>query len=445
LNFKSEIQQLCDQIFNNIGDSLNLYSIINGNENTKQLPSGKESKKSPNLFVRLLRNFGYLSKDDLSNTNTDNYFTKPILYKLMKLNNEVSANSEILEKLPFYYKQLFLQKQFYLQDFWVERKKETSEAIKFIKQKKSKSSGALMILGEQNSGKTFFAQYISKKLYTETEVFYITPPPSGSVNELVFKENIEKSIKINGSYNSIFQNLQKNSIIIIDDFEMWWENRPGGDKVIRIISKLIESYGEKCCFILTSNIYSFKIIDQNNEFGNHFSNIIELLPFKAKELKEIILRRHNSEKLKFILNGKPQEKFKKRSLNRLFKEYFKYSKGNVGVALQAWIANIIKLENESLIIKRPKLPDLSIIDKLNEDICNLLIQFILHRKFTIFELQRILPQSENITLSQINGLKTCGIIIENNEGIFEINPFIYPFIMEKLTKKKSFEAAEKRK
>jgi len=361
------------------------------------------------------------------------------------LNNEVSANSEILEKLPFYYKQLFLQKQFYLQDFWVERKKEVSEAIKFIKQKKSKPSGALMILGEHNSGKTFFAQYISKKLFTETDVFYISSPADGSVDELVFKESVEKSLKISGSYNSIFQNLQKDSIIIIDDIEMWWENRPDGDKVIKAISRLIESFGDKCCFILTSNIYSFRIIDKTGELEKHFSTTIELLPFKAKELKEIILSRHNSENLKFILNRKSQEKFRNRTYNRLFKGYFKYSKGNVGVALQAWIANIVKFENESLQMKKPQLPDLSVIDKLDEDICDLLTQFILHRKLTISKLQRILPTSEKLTYLQINSLKICGIIIENNEEIFEINPFIYPFIMEKLAKMTKLKVAKKGK
>ena len=445
LNFKSKILQLCDQSFNVIADSLNLYSIINGTENNKQLTSGKERKKSHNIFSKLFKNFGHLSTDDLKNSDASNYLGKSISNKLIKLNNEVSANSEILEKLPFYYKQLFLQKQFYLQDFWVERKKEVSEAINFIKQKKSKPSGALMILGEHNSGKTFFAQYISKKLFTETDVFYISPPASGSVDELVFKESVEKSLKISGSYNSIFQNLQKDSIIIIDDIEMWWENRPDGDKVIKAISGLIESFGDKCCFILTSNIYSFRIIDKTGELEKHFSTTIELLPFKAKELKEIILSRHNSENLKFILNRKPQEKFKNRTYNRLFKGYFKYSKGNVGVALQAWIANIVKFENESLQMKKPQLPDLSVIDKLDEDICDLLTQFILHRKLTISKLQRILPTSENLTYLQINSLKICGIIIENNEEIFEINPFIYPFIVEKLAKMTKLKVAKKGK
>lgn len=437
INIKSEVLQLCDLIFEIIGDSLTLYSIANGNENIKQLTSVKESKKSPNQFIILLKNLGLLSKHykeslDLNDSDENNYFRKPIQNKLTKLNTEVSANPEILEKLPFYYKQLFLQKQFYLQDFWLDRKKEISEAIKFIKRKKSRSLGALMIVGERNSGKTFFAQYVSKKLYSETDVFYITPPPAGSADDLVFKESIEKSLKIKGSYNSIFQNLQKNRIIIIDDIELWWENTANGDKVIKTISNLIETYGEKCCFILTSNVFSFKTIDQNLGFGKHFSSIIELLPFKAKELKEIILSRHNSENLKFILNKKPQDKFKSRNYNRLFKEYFKYSKGNVGVALQAWIANIINFENESLIIKRPKLPDTSIIDKLDKDICNLLIQFILHRNLTISKLQRIQPQSENIIIKQINSLKICGIVIENNEGSLEINSYIYPFILEKI-------------
>ncbi len=450
IKLKSEVLHLCNNIFKIMGDSITLYSIINGDENIKQLTSEIENQKSSNKFIEFLLNLRNLFKNekeitDLYHSDGNNYFEKPILNKLTKLNNEVSARPEIIEKLPFYYKQLFLQKQFFLQDFWIERKKEISEAIKFVKYKKSKSSGALMILGERNSGKTFFAQYISKKLYSETDVFYITPPPTGSVDELVFKKSFEKSLKIEGSYNSIFQNIQKNSIIIFDDIELWWENSPNGDKVLKTISKLIESYGEQCCFILTSNVFSYKAIDQNSEFSKHFSRIIELLPFKAKELKEIILSRHNSENLKFTLNKKPQEKFNSRNYNRLFKEYFKYSNGNVGVALQAWIANIIDFKNESLIIKRPKLPDTTIIDKLDKDICNLLIQFILHKKLTISKLQRIQSQPENIIIKQITSLKACGIVIENNEEIFEINQLIYPFIMENLAKKISLKVKGKEK
>ncbi|MCD4745383.1 MAG: hypothetical protein K8R58_03705, partial [Bacteroidales bacterium] len=283
-----------------------------------------------------------------------------------------------------------------------------------------------------------FSQFIANKYFNNPNIYVIHPPFAGSTDINDFKKSFENALEIKGSYKTIFNNIKQNSIIIIDDLELWWEKSQNGFDVIEVIIGLISEYSNKCLFIVNTNIHSYKLINKIRKIEDCFLNNIELEAFNAEQLKNIILLRHRSTDLKIKLKNKKLNILRSLDYARLFSKYFNYSKGNVGLALHTWIANITDIEEKTLIIKAPKAPDLSILNNLQTDWLILLIHFILHKRLTIDKLARITRsdklQRTNL-IDKINNLKRAGVIIENNNEIYELNPFLYISSKNKLIDK----------
>ncbi|MCD4744681.1 MAG: hypothetical protein K8R58_00100, partial [Bacteroidales bacterium] len=279
-------------------DKLSLSSFIKSAANLKQYIKEQEVKsklslmknvikKSDNFFKYQVNQFWYrqskgillanrLKAADLSEHTSVN--------ELLNLSNEVSINTKILDKLPFYYKQLFLRKQYFLNEFWVGRERELAGAEKTIDRYKMGFLGGIMVTGEYNSGKTFFSQFIANKYFNNPNIYVIHPPFAGSIDINDFKKSLENALEIKGSYKNIFNNIKQNSIIIIDDLELWWEKSQNGFDVIEDIIGLISEYSNKCLFIVNTNIHSYKLINKIRKIEDCFLNNIELEAFNAEQL-----------------------------------------------------------------------------------------------------------------------------------------------------------------
>ena len=353
----------------------------------------------------------------------------------LNLLQEVSCDKAIINKLPFYYKQLFFRKHQYLNEFWVGREKELLQMKSSIDRYKSGYFGGVLIVGERNSGKTFFAQYVANKFFNNSNVYYVSAPFTGSINPDVFKNTLKNTLEIKGAFNNVFNKLPENSVVVIEDIELWWEKSSSGLDVINLIMEIIEKYGDKCLFIITANIHSFNLINKIKKIKNNFLNIIECGAFNAEQMKDIILLRHQSSGIKFKLKNKSQDRFLSWNYARLFAKYFSYSKGNVGVALQLWMANIIDFNENTISIKSPKIPDISVLDSLETDWLILIVQFVLHRRLTVEKLERIVLQKADVLQKKINVLKRSGLIVENSNNVFEINQFLYFHIVNSLIEK----------
>ncbi|MFH1321856.1 MAG: hypothetical protein ABII90_14545 [Bacteroidota bacterium] len=477
--------------------------------------------------------------------------------ELLSMLDSVSPDPKVLDALPFYYKQLFMGKQNVDKAFWTGRNNALEDAQKAVKRFKDGFSGGLLIIGEQNSGKTFLSQYIVNNFFDNKKIYQINPPEGGSIRVSVFnnvleneliretkdegprsevkvEEMIEEGTLVDalhqpylqageasslppgpetleespvdsnrsrrginhpsslismhqspstptgnwsgpgGKYETLFGALPQNCAVIINDLELWWERSKNGFDIINSIVNLINDYGNKCFFIINVNSHSFRFINHIQPIDNYFLSIIECEPFNAEELKDIILFRHKSTGLKFELDS-PQNghsslggKCNESNISgwrqaRLFSKYFNYSRGNVGVALQAWISNIKKVivddkrlsrqgKEEAvgrLLIEQPKLPDIERLKYLKPDWALLIIQFVLHKRLTLEKLQRIiktesqvhegetkqhLSTNENSLMRQINTLKRAGIVVENarDSSVLELNQFIRPHLVNEL-------------
>jgi len=355
--------------------------------------------------------------------------------QLHALNEAVSAKAEVLASIPPYYQQLFLRKNNYFMDFWHGKPRELEEAAKTIARHERGFNGALLITGEHNSGKTFFVNYIVNQYLEKRQIFNITPPFAGSANESEFIRALQKATESTESVKKTLETIPEKTVIIIEDLELWWEKTIQGLKVIKLICELVAKYGDRILFIITANSHAFRSINRFVKVDSYMLSTIDCKPFNAEELKNIVLQRHRSGNIRFIYKGKKESEMRSWDYARLFNTYFNYTRGNVGLCLQTWMANIEKSDATTIKIKTPHRPDTHVLNKLNPETLVFLVQFILHKRLSYEKIQRIMLMPLPQVKEKIKLLKRAAIIIEHNAGVYTLNPNLHAFIRERFIEK----------
>jgi len=376
----------------------------------------------------------------LANQLTNNELTDKLsLNKILNLTEKVTIKKNVEKELPFYYKHLFLDENYYNKDFWFGRKEETQRAEKAYERFKNKYQAALLITGDKNSGKSFFINNFCQN-HKKVNTYFVNTVNGGSTDKKQFLKALQAATKVDGDYKTIFQSLKKNSIVVIEDLELWWEKAENGNKVITEIYQLIADYSKKVFFIISANTYSYRIINQLVPANYIFLDIIKCSALNAKVLQKIIMFRHESSGLEFLLKSKKnkfiaQKDFTSLNYAKLFSKYFNYSNGNVGTALLNWVSNINQINESELIMQNPKNINASILDLLDNYNLLILNQFVIHNKLKLSRLTRILQTEKHILSDKIEFLKRTGIIVINNHKVMEINPYLNTQIVNLLKDK----------
>ncbi|MFN3554773.1 MAG: hypothetical protein ACK4VN_02280 [Bacteroidales bacterium] len=355
--------------------------------------------------------------------------------QLHALNEAVSVKNPILDQIPPYYQQLFLRKNNYFMDFWHGKDRDLEEAQKIIRRHERGYSGALLIRGEHNTGKTFMANYICHRFLAHRPVFVVQPPFAGSAHAADFLKALQKATEKPLGVQKLMKSLPERSVIVIEDLELWWEKNPEGLKVLQLICGLIEKYGSRTLFIINVNLHAFNSISKFKRLDPWLLGSVTCHPFHAEELKTILLQRHGSGNLKFVFNGKRENEMRSWDHARLFNTYFNYTRGNIGLALQTWMSSIDQVKNNVLYITQPKRPDLAAFNKLNSETLIFLVQFILHKRLNLEKIQRLMLFSPEQAREKIMQLKRASLVTEPNPGVYMLNPNLHPFIREYLLEK----------
>ncbi|PLW92070.1 MAG: hypothetical protein C0592_12570 [Marinilabiliales bacterium] len=351
---------------------------------------------------------------------------------LLNIYDQVKPDMDILNKLPYYYMQLFSNKTHYVSDLWMGRKSEIESVLKTIERHRAGYTGGLLIKGAYNSGKSFFSQHIARKLYKTEQVYTLSPPHEGSISLGHFRDALAKATEMEGETDIILAQMPQGSALVIDDLELWWEKSPDGFTVIDKIIDIISRFSQRIFIIVNVNRNSFAIINKLKKIESHFLNIIETGAFDASMLEKIILQRHESSSLKLKIRQERKSGLSLVSQPKFFARMFNFSKGNIGVALNAWLANIYEFDDQGISVKMPKQADLNKLDYLGNEWYLLLMQFLLHKRLTIEKLQRITWEEPDVLFKKLMILKRAALIVEDQNRVFELNPYMHTHIAHKL-------------
>ncbi|NJO88238.1 MAG: hypothetical protein HC831_04140 [Chloroflexia bacterium] len=243
-----------------------------------------------------------------------------------------------------------------------------------------------------------------------------------------FELTLSNVTNLSGAVNEIFEKLPYQSVIVLNDLELWWESSENGLDVVREILNLTKNFGSKCFFIMNMNQFAYQRMKELVSIDDYFISTIVCQPFDSEELKDLILIRHRSGGLKATFGKIQEEKISEIRMAGIFNSYFNYSAGNPGLALFVWLASVVRFGGEKLMMKSPQKPGLNVLQNLNTTWKVILSQLLLHKRMDMEKLERVLQIELSVIEKNMNAMRMAGLISEKTIGLYIVNPILDKFL-----------------
>jgi len=343
---------------------------------------------------------------------------------LLDLARALAPKPGVLKALPQFYINLFSGRSSIGGDFWVTRHREEKAFEGALRRYRSGSQGAILLLGDRNSGKTALCRRVGVKHFRKGSVFHVFPPRDGSVDSADFNKALGQATGFRGTSATILRSIPHGSVVFLHDLELWFERHGEGTGVIDEALKLVENHAHGVLIVMNMNPTAYELMRQLAPLQEACIEQIMLSPMDAEELKEMILRRHKSSGMKFFLGRRPEQSLSRFSLARLFDLYFVCSDGNPGVALNQWLTSITRVHGDELRMQPPESPSTGALQRLSDDSLSTLTQFVIHKRLTPAKLARITGSSEDATRRTANRMTAIGVLEERSPDLYTINPVL---------------------
>ena len=344
--------------------------------------------------------------------------------RMLAFVEQVTPSPTVIKALPFYYHTLFSGKSDISDDFWIPRPQEMALADQAIERLRRGFAGGILLLGERNSGKTALSLRMARRYTRKTDrVFPVYPTRAGSARISDFTRALRQATGKDGTPDQIIRALPTDSVLIINDLELWWERSPEGLVMVQELMRLISEYGTRCLFIVNINPTAYHLINLTYPIADYFLNVIPYQPFSTEEIERLVLLRHWSGGLTFLRDGREEERLSEWAKVRFFNAFFDYSGGNPGVALGAWLASIDKVSGKQVHLRVPKPPDYEVLRSLPDDWVMMIIQFLLHKRLSLPRLRRVLYSDMAQVRELLQDLLRAGLLVEKGTGVYQLNPY----------------------
>ena len=164
----------------------------------------------------------------------------------------------------------------------------------------------------------------------------------------------------------------------------------------------------------------------------NYLNVIPMGAMNAKQLNEMIMRRHNTSGLKCVLKKKSQDQWHTWDYARLFSRYFNFSRGIPGIGIHAWINNIVDFQDNEIRIKYPESVSVSAFENFPTNQNWFLLLFVLHKSMSLDKFSRLTGLSKHDSFLEIEKLVRKGLVTKTDDNVFKINVLLYHLIVEHL-------------
>ncbi|MDD4637439.1 MAG: ATP-binding protein, partial [Bacteroidales bacterium] len=380
------------------------------------------------LFYRKSEGLLWANRLEIQNERASLYPYEPV----KKMLESYSPNKAILEKLPFYYYNLFSESTAPGTDFWVGMKPELEKGSQAIKRFYAGTTGLLIVSGERSSGKSSLSRHLAELHFAKQNIYSVRAPKECTADVDLFDKMLLKKMNGNGLLTTYLEEMNDRKVVIINDLELWWERKSGGTAVIERIIFLMREYGNKLLFIVNVNKYALRVINQLTSISIWALDLLYCRPFDARELKDLIMVRHPAGGMKLVLNKKSDDEITNWEYASLFNRFFNLSLGNPGYAINLWLTGIKRISGNTIFISKPADKRISFPDEMQQEEIIVILQFILHRRFSIGRLSSMLDCEPENTERIIQTLFQKGILIEKFTGIYAIHPAIEIHLVKKL-------------
>ena len=451
LSQKSNFEHKLTEIKSNFAEKLNIYLLLKNAEDLKTQMRAREHNK---IIKHMLRAKEYLytkGNDALiklihrqsqgsilaQKWQQDKTQYQTPMGQMLDAITQISPNPEVIEHLPYYYKQLFgNSRRLYQSHFLIQRPHEKAKIEQALKLYNLNRSGALLVLGEPHSGKSTLSWKIAHQFTQAKNIFDITAPEGHEASIKLLHQEIAKVLYgQNATVDTVFKNMPSQSVVIFHNLECWWTRNTDGIKIIHEIMQIVQTYAQRCLFIINMNASSYSLINQISNLESYFTYALETSPFDSAEIQKSVLSRHRPSGLEFIFGKKHESEISQIKLARLFQHYFNVSQGNIGLAFQFWLANITRIAHEKISIRTPlKMAPLA-LDVLEPEHWIILQALVLHQQISRKRLNQVLAFEPDQSQQWVDNLLDYGLLLINHHNVLKISPFTQVEVLQGLQKK----------
>lgn len=355
--------------------------------------------------------------------------TKTSIKQVLDLVEDEAPDKRALSQIPVFYRTLFSSTSLINKELWVPMTEESVIIQSAIKRHNDGFGGAILITGVHGAGKTALTRYCVGKFFRKDRVFYVKPPIAGSIDPNTWHAELQKATGSNGSPSEILMALPPKSVFVFNDLELWWERSDEGSKILRELTQLIRTFGRDVLFVMNCNTYAFQQMNKSLLLEDYILSQVECRPFDTKKLQQLILQRHKTSGLTFHYRNTSENSLLQLRIAALFHTYFNYSQGIPGVAMNAWIKNITKVDQKHIVISRPESPNLEKLDDLDKEWLIVIALFVQHKNITATKLARIMDLTSDEATRLLENLLNAGIIDARENEIFKLNKYLEPFLV----------------
>lgn len=348
--------------------------------------------------------------------------------RVLEVVGQVTPDARIINALPHYYLNLFSGRSNIGEDFWIVRESDDRLIAQKVEQYHSGRQGGILVTGERNSGKTAICRRIVEKHFTYNKQFHLFPVADGSARPEDFVTRLQEATGVGYDLVGIMHSLPTHSVIVIHDLELWWERSPDGMRVVEMIMDMIATYSDRIVFIVNMNTFASDLIHAVNGLKERFIGVIPSGALSSMDLKNLILTRHRSSGLDLAIeNGKSD--ISEIAMARLFNRYFNYTDGNPGMAMNAWLNSIVRVEETRLVIKPPQQPDTEALELIPASWNVILLQLLLHKRMSERKLLSVFRSDFPELQTHLRSLVRAGLVGKDIDGCYGLNVFVEPFLI----------------
>jgi solute carrier family 12 sodium/potassium/chloride transporter 2 len=336
---------------------------------------------------------------------------------------EVLCPGPTVEKLPFYYRQLFTGRHLNLGREAKSRQREIELVRKAIAYHDEGLEGAIMITGEPLSGKSYFAEYLLRHHLTGPG-YRVVPPAGGSMAPRGLQMAFEQAIGQRGNLESLLAEMPDGCVFLLEDIELWWLNKEEGSRPLSVLLSFIRQFSRRHYFLLTASLEALKLMRKNTAIDERLLTTIILTPMSPATLRQILWSRHKTGGVSFQFDQVPEAELTDKEWRSIVMRLHKRSDGNVGVVLWRWLAQVGKESDEDFAFDSrlgiPEFPELE-----DASWYFILMQLYIHkalsrRRFSVL----FAPEPKEWIDSRIQELKKANILAPHGGDLLELHPLI---------------------
>ena len=331
-------------------------------------------------------------------------------------------SSKSISDLPKLYLQLFnndTKPNAFFSDFI---SKKVNTITYAISNREDSEQNIIIVSGEPNSGKSYIINKLMKSLNYKN-CFELDIPNNfmKNSNEIKFAKLLSPVNKSN-SQKLLFKDLEKGSIVFLNNFELWWRKSKMGFNNVKTWLEIFKKYNNQLIFVIELNPIFKKQLLSTTYLDSLVLKYIQSLSFSKNQFKKIVGYKNNLAGIEIFNKGIKinfSSSFRS-SLN--FKNIHKEVSGNIGWFNLLWISSLTKIDDNILDFSYDN--DLIFPYVFNDKELLILLQFYYHKKINLKNLKEYFDDNLDLNISEyISMFKAENILITN--GVYtEINPYL---------------------